>query len=70
MLEADNLHNMLQGSCWLEKNAVGISEFGLQVQKSNMAPAVILNFLFANYFYSIVARIAKFGELSSEFNFR
>ena len=44
MLEADNLHNMLQGIILVRENAIGIPEFGFQVQKFNMAAAAILNF--------------------------
>ena len=43
MLEADNLHNVA-GIILVSKNAVGIPEFGFQVQESNMAAAAILNF--------------------------
>ena len=44
MLEADNLHNVLHWSILVRKNAVGIPEFGFQVQESNMAATATLNF--------------------------
>ena len=62
MLEADNLHHMLQGIILVRKTAIRIPEFGFRVQKSNMTAAAIWNFKF-------VARIAKFDVFSSEFEF-
>ena len=44
MLEADNLHNMLQMIILVKKNAISIPEFWFQVQKSNTAATAIWNF--------------------------